>query len=126
MNRFNEEHFVDLLKDVHETHVRKRVFIDDIEQVLDGYQWLANGERGCHEWDSEEYYKEVGNAFDLIRTLLGRERIADNVAHKVCCDTYRHLNPGRPVSVQLELDLGLEESYAEMYGNVLKMAAIER
>jgi hypothetical protein len=103
---FDKAHFVEILEALHRDQTGLAKALNAVLDVLNSYSWLAEGGRGSHEWDDDDYYNEIGRAFEAISEVCERALNRSGESHKICCDKYRHVGLFPRNTVQRRLRLG--------------------
>ena len=121
---FDKEHFVELLEALHKDQSGLESALLRVRHIIDGYDWLAEGGRGSHEYDSDDYYKEIGRCFEAIKEEIDVSiRKSRDFAHQICCGKYRHVGRHPKFPTQRRIRMG--QLYNDFADTVLDLALIE-
>lgn len=120
---FDKAHFVEVLEALHTDQTGFSQTLNAVLDVLTAYSWLADGGRGSHEWDDDDYYNEIGRCFDDISAVCEAALSKSVQAHQTCCNKYRHVGPFPRNTVQRRLRLG--QMYPQFADELMDLALIE-
>jgi hypothetical protein len=116
-------HFIEVLEALHTNQFKTLQAFKRLEHLLDGWDWLAGGSRGCYEWDDEEYYQEIGRCLDALRDEIAKSLQMTNDSHELCCGKYRSVARHPKVPTQRRLRFG--QFYNETVDELMDLALLD-
>ena len=122
-DQFDKEHFIEILEALHRDQTGLAAALNRVVDIVNGYDWLAEGGRGSHEYDDDDYYQKIGRCFDAIRQEVELSLRESGKAHQICCGKYRHV--GRHPKVPLQRRIRMGQLYNEVADDLMDLALIE-
>ena len=120
---FDKAHFIEILEALHKDQTGLAAALVRVLDIVNGYDWLAEGGRGSHEWNDDDYYHEIGRCLDAIRNEVETSlHDSGGKAHLICCDKYRHV--GRYEKVPVQRRIRMAQIYPEVVDELMDFALI--
>jgi hypothetical protein len=114
---------IEVLEALHWDQTGITASLNRVLDIINGYDWLADGDRGSHTYDDDSYYEEIGQCFDAIKEEIETSLHTSGQSHQLCCGKYRSI--GRHPKVPLQRRLRMGQLYNEFADNLIDLALIE-
>lgn len=121
--QFDKAHFIEVLEALHRDQTGLAAALNRVRDIVSGYEWLAEGGRGSHEYDDDSYYEEIGNCLDAVKEEIDRSLRVSGRSHEICCGKYRHV--ARHPTVPTQRRLRAMQVYTEFADEMMDYALIE-